>query len=405
MKPLRSSLTYHFLFLALNLLLPTAQGDTWWEKSRGGWNEQGSKAAKAAPSESLNESESTLADAEDSLESTPKGKSEYDREIARRKDAAAKARNAVKKPTTEDELQSLNENTEKVQAFEPSSKPAAKAESDLLPVKKEQKEISDAPKKVKRVAKKRSSRRLASIESSEDSLDSGSSSTRVRTKSRTQENIFRIGIVSGVASIAGSNGQTGGSLLNLGLQADFQSKYWGVELDAYYGMGLGLSSSTGSASGMTQSQHGLFLGPKFNYTFGTGDFRFTPKVGAGYGMLGMNMSASSSTSGTTTTASAKSTFSGIYAMAGFDMFLTRWLYINTDYAMSVSASATAENSQNGVTASGTLEGAKFQRVRAGVNFLLGQHLILGGQYYSRSLMIQGVSAPQNFVMGHLGYQF
>lgn len=399
MKPLRSSLSYHFLFLALNILMPTAQGDTWWEKSRGGWNEQRAKDAKAAPSESLDESESTLADAEESLDSAPSGKSEYEREIARRKEAATKARNAVKKQTAESDLQTLD------QSSEPAAQQAAKAETDLLPVKTEPKEISKAPKKVKRVAKKRSARRLASIESSEDSLGSGSSSARVRTKSRAKESIFRIGILSGIASIAGSNGQTGGSLLNIGLQGDYQSKYWGIELDAYYGMGLGLSSSSSSASGMTQSQYGLFLGPKFNYTFGAGDFRFTPKVGAGYGMLGMNMSASASTSGTTTSASAKSTFSGIYAMAGFDMFLTRWLYINTDYAMSVSASATAESSQNGVTASGSLDGAKFQRIRAGVNFLLGQHLILGGQYYSRSLMIQGVSAPQNFVMGHLGYQF
>lgn len=393
MKPLRFKNSYTLFLLALNLSLPTyAQGQTWWEKSRGnsnaGWQESQDESATTESAEKAQslEAEENLAATEDSIELKPKSKSdEFNAEVERRKEAAAKARQAVKKNSVEDDLQSLDK------------EPAKEVEVAPAP--------TPAPKKVKKVAKRRASRGLSSLESSDDSSDVGSSETKVRTRRKAQADIFRVGILTGVASIAGTDGSTGGSLLNIALQANYQSKYWGMELDGYYGLGLGLSASGSSASGMSQSQYGFFVGPKVNYTFGNGSFRFTPKAGVGYGMLAMSMSATTSSAGTSTQVTSKNSFSGIYAMGGFDMFLTRWLFLDADYATSVSASATAEASQNNVSYSGKIEGAKFQRIRVGLNFLISQHLILGAQYYSRSISVQGVSAPQNFIMGHLGYQF
>lgn len=385
-----------------------AHAQNWFEKGRGSWPdsapEQTEEQASQEVQSDTSSGESSLSDAEDNIVTKTKSDSNYDQELARRKAAAAKARAAVK--SADDDLTNLESAPAEAQK---------KVDSELLPVKQKAaqieeapQQIEEAPKKIKRAAKKRASRHLSSLESSEDSLDAGSSETKVRVRRKKQHeqgDLFRMGILSGIASIASADGSSGGSLLNIALQADYQSKYWGAELDGYYGLGLGLSASGTSASGLSQSQYGLFIGPKFNYSFGSGDFRFVPKVGVGYGMMALSAASSSTTSGVSTSATVKSNIAGIYAMGGFDVFFTRWMYVSADYSTSVSASGKIDANLNGVSASQTVDGAKFARIRAGLNFILAQHLILGGEYYSRSITVNGQAAPQNFVMGHLGYQF
>jgi len=396
------SLISTFIFTAIAAAPSNALAKSWWDKNRSG-------AETEAPQETSSEVASEeVAEATEEVPSIDSN-SDFEKELTRRKQAAKKARAAISKPSLEADLTNLE--TKAVPAPVVVEK---KAESLPELTQSADTEILKPVLRKKKSKAKKASRTLASVDSVDVIEEEGGSS---RTKSRVRskglkgndgDNLFRIGLLSGISSVATSSGATGGgALLNIALQADFQRAYWGLELDTYYGLGMGLSTDSSGTSGSTtqQSQFGAFVAAKAKTTFRSGSFRFTPKAGLGFGM--MNSSGSSDTLfGTTTlTATTNSSVQGAFAMAGFDMTLTRWFFITADFARSVVASGKAQASIGTESASVELEGAQFQRIRVGANFLISDHLILGGQYYKRDFIAGGNASPQGFILAHLGYQW
>lgn len=170
----------------------------------------------------------------------------------------------------------------------------------------------------------------------------------------------------------------------LGLNADLRMwNYFGVEAEGYYGIAPTQNVTSGSTTiPMSLRQMGGIGVAKVQLPFWLGDMRFTPKLGGGYGYMGLNASTGSSTgSSLSSSTSSASTLAvgGPCGVVGLDFEPTNYLLFSADYAHSFAA--TASYTVGASTLAGT--DPSFQRFRASAYYRLFPNFLLGGQFIER----------------------
>jgi hypothetical protein len=238
---------------------------------------------------------------------------------------------------------------------------------------------------------KKRARRLAAVES-----ETSVSKVRVQNPnypSTNDDNFFRIGALGGVSSLSSGNlsqqalitGAGTGQNIYLGLNGDFRHQFYGAEFDGFYGLGsgsastaasiIGSSSSTTSASSL--QQYGGLIDAKVQYPFRTGAIKWIPKLGIGYGLVGLLSSASGSS------VSGNYQVGGVFATGGFDVEPTSFLIFQADYALSLFANGTYSNGTTLYPGSS----ANFDRLRFGAYYRIFSSGLLGAQFIQRSMNI------------------
>jgi chemotaxis protein histidine kinase CheA len=276
----------------------------------------------------------------------------------------------------------------------------------------------EARPKSRRAKKKRhaaNGRRLASY--SDDGGDEGSTRGTVRRRSYKKNvnyDLFRASVFGGyspakMTDSTGTNSSSGGSLINYGLNADLQLHYFGAEAEVYAGSGKGTVTSIADptqSSAVALKQFGAMAAVKGQLPFYTNSVKWTPKLGVGYG----TMSATQTQVSQSDTSTAKTSLSGVYVTAGFDVLPVSWLVLSADFARSLSASGSTnvEQTQVASNSSATLAGASMQRIRVGGDFYVSDHFTLGAHFVQRAFNYGsaiGATETQSQILGSLGLEF
>lgn len=166
----------------------------------------------------------------------------------------------------------------------------------------------------------------------------------------------------------------------LGAQADVTAyRYFGGEADFYMGVAPPITVQDGAEETTRSLQHwGFMADAKVQAPIPMdGNLFITPKLGIGFGALGMNESQEGEQ-----TSQALFQVSGMYLSLGADAQLSEKISIGLDYATSLGASAMLDST----SAQGPSQAdGSFNRLRIGAYWKLNPTLSLGGQFVSRTI--------------------
>lgn len=205
---------------------------------------------------------------------------------------------------------------------------------------------------------------------------------------------IRLFLSGGLSNLASADGgvqdfreqqKIGGNYL-VGLGADVRlQRYFGFELDAYYG--IAPTQTIVFDDEDTQKKKIQHMGGLFNLkgqlpTY-LGSMRVVPKLGAGYGLMKLKQTTEAPI--LSDTIEADETVKGIYGTVGFDIEPASWMIISTDYAKSVSGSGSFNIKSATASGDSALNDAQFDRIRFGVLFRVHPNAWLGGNYIRRSM--------------------
>jgi hypothetical protein len=222
------------------------------------------------------------------------------------------------------------------------------------------------------------------------------STTRLRTRRYigSPDEVYRIGLIGGMATASSGYGETSttrnayelGKNLLFGLTADLRfMRYVGFELDGYYGLGPTQTVEyAGATEKISLTQLGGMANVKGQYPVYTGNVRWVGKLGLGFGYVGLKSKYELTSSGTTVNQNTTETFTGPYAVIGFDVEPIREVIVMVDYARSISASGKYKVDGD-ASAEADLEGNSFDRIRAGVLVRPIDHFLVGAQYVRRTM--------------------
>jgi hypothetical protein len=218
--------------------------------------------------------------------------------------------------------------------------------------------------------------------------NSGSLRTTGQTDSGAKEWEARIGLAGGFAKLNSSDGKEqaardSGKTNNTAYGAVTGEvtafKYFGAELEGYYGFGTTTTATsvdkilgTSTTTERKLKQYGGMADLQGRYAFDLGRVRVIPKAGAGFGILDIQSEGSNETK-----------LTGLYAVGGVEVHLLPELYISGDYSRSITANGSLTAS--GAAASVDAADAKFDRIRAGAYYRVTKQFTAGSQYVRRTL--------------------
>lgn len=241
----------------------------------------------------------------------------------------------------------------------------------------------------------------------------GSSEEKVTAENPQTGSAFllRLGVLLGMTNVSSDDQRTQTSRSEqalsqnflLGLNADVQyARYFGAEVDAFMGIAPAVTiSTTGTNSSermKSMKQSGALANLKLQYPVSP---FFTPKLGVGYGMLGL--SQTDEAAGQSSSASAS--YKGIYAVAGFDVRLSEDFLLTLDYAQSLSTSVGITANTNGQVQTVDLTGGGFNRIRVAGYLKVAPKFYGGLQFTSRKLKEVGDAAQGASLFGEGLTQF
>lgn len=214
---------------------------------------------------------------------------------------------------------------------------------------------------------------------------------------------LRFGFLAGLSSMSSTsqNTQAGrdeeklGQNILLGVNADVRfMHYLGMELDGYYGIAPTQTIEAIDITYKKKLQHrGAMFNVKGQLPFYTQSIRWVPKLGVGYGLMGLKQSTEMEP--TTEKIEVSSSVKGVYGTVGLDVEPLSWLMLSADYAKSFSASGNYSYTQ-GALSQELSDSANFSRIRFGVYFRVDPNILLGGQYTKRTMglsqQVEGDSA-------------
>lgn len=208
----------------------------------------------------------------------------------------------------------------------------------------------------------------------------------------------RLGLIGGTSNLSTSDAVTQanrddqqvGKNIFVGINADVRfMRYWGVELDTYYGFAPTQTIDFGNDFiKKTKLQHlGGMFNAKAQYPLFFASTHWSPRLGVGYGLFSLKQKSENELISTTT--EATESVQGVYGTIGLDIEPSPWLIISADYARSVAASGkyTENTTIDGDTTNQDikLEQAQFDRIRVGVFFRVDPSVLLGAQYTRRTI--------------------
>jgi hypothetical protein len=233
----------------------------------------------------------------------------------------------------------------------------------------------------------------------------GSLSLRATRRAPRESNWrWQIGVLGGLSTSDSSNAATQADRQSLGYNQNglfggmidvTAYRYFGFEADGFYSASPSRSSQhfdpllgktvSDEKSLHTYAAQGALKG---QLPFRWQSVQWSPKLGVGYGFLGMrNNLALANGAVDNETATAY----GPYAMVGLDVDLMREVTISVDYSHSLGASG----SINGAT---DTTSARYDRIRAGAYYRFNPSFSFGGQFQRRQLSFSstGTSDTETF---------
>jgi hypothetical protein len=187
----------------------------------------------------------------------------------------------------------------------------------------------------------------------------------------------------------------------LGLSLDLKAmKYTGFEIEGFYGAGRsGTSTSVDRVTGTISTnearleQYGGMAAFKGQLPVAVGRGWIAPKLGVGYGILGLRKASTDLRSAAQTETITDNRLSGPYATAGFDSELLPKVLLNADFAVSFAGKATTSSSVGGVDqADVDADSARYYRIRAGLLYRFTPNFTAGGQYNRRQYQVSAAGS-------------
>jgi hypothetical protein len=213
------------------------------------------------------------------------------------------------------------------------------------------------------------------------------------------------GVTTTTNSVTQAAWTSGGYAKNiyLGAEGDFKfAQYFGAEGEGFFNFApksAVVTTGTTTSSQVSLRQLGALANAKLMYpmTF-PGHLQLIPKLGAGFGLLGLNQSVEIGTTTVTTTIANIQT-KGFALVAGADLILNERILLGADYALSLGASGSQTSGTSTSTGTTTVANtvldfasAGFQRFRINGAFLVSDFFLVGAQYTFRLLSYTPVAA-------------
>lgn len=236
----------------------------------------------------------------------------------------------------------------------------------------------------------------------------------------SNENFIRLGILGGVTSLnfsqsSGAGSSTQAKNLHLGLTADFQTKYFGLDFEGYYGKGpfragssvrhnisdpymsCSLSCYPGNHCycpprygegedpeylvSSSAFQYGVLINGKVRFPIEIGRVRLSPKVGFGYGAIGGQNHARFSSGSEEKT---KLYLHAPFVTVGLELNLHDSVILLGEVSGSLEAHGEQSEERIGLGENKfKLRESYYSRLGLGVQWKLSEHFILGVQFTKR----------------------
>jgi len=246
-----------------------------------------------------------------------------------------------------------------------------------------------------KAAKKVAARKVASVRPARTVTRANATLPRPSEKSWD----LRLALASGYATTS-SNNRTDQQLrsssgadqnIYFGLAVDLQvKKYYGLELEGFLNSAPEkLTTTNDIVTGKREElrsvqQQGVMAAAKFAYPLQFGFARITPKIGGGYGALGLRETVRQ----VDRESELQSTLSvrGPFATLGVEVTLFDDFALAADYARTISATGNRSTGGLGTdVASSDVLSPRFERMRVGAYYRIADPFVIGTQYVRRQI--------------------